>query len=282
MFLSAETDMNQSAIPAGFDISTYFAKKKRADTDRFRRLRLVGDVDEMVVPDARSFVYVYNLPFRVNDEVIRNALASSIGTPDEITIYDVRGATAMANPSVPTNWEDYHLASPLNALIRFSSIDQYSKACLLENKLFGVLCKASVVKPKQEKSRMMFLEPADRKRLLLFTGFGNLTLSAFRSVLEERLARIGITGQVEVSSKGDKKTDPESEDLTGTIVSMKFPSFPIALHAFRNLQADPIVSGVLPAFMCTRTRWSPERRTFEEGDALPRVLDPLVSVRNSR
>ncbi len=268
----ADTDVDQSVIPAGVDLSAYFRDKSGKDLTRFRSLRLQGEVSDLVFPDSSHYVYAYNLPFHVNEDVIRNALAGSIGTPDAISIYDMRGTLAPKHPILPKNLNEFHLASPMNALLHFPKAEAYNKACLIENKLFGVLCKYSVTKSKQsEKSRMMFLEPADGKRTLLFSGFPrNTSLETFKNLLEGRLRKMGIGGNLSMPPESMKS----DVCIAGTIVSLILPSFNMALHAFKAFREDRLLPSVLPSFVCVRTRWNSKAQIFLDYNGLPRVFDP--------
>lgn len=241
----------------------YFQGKKNGGAVTF----LSHDFFESVastIPPIKNPVYVYNLPFTVSADRIREALEYSIGVPDDIQIFDIRKKS-----TTPKDIHAFHLVSPINAIIRFDSDTSFNKACMIENKLFGILCHSS----KQEGSRQMFLEPAHRKRKLVFSCFPeSMTLSDFTSMLTPRLHALGLHGELKMGNQ----IVPSS--LLGQLVSVQFPSFETALHVHTELRSHPVAPGILPMFISMRTKWNESIGEYTDAKVLPRVYAPFFNL----
>lgn len=207
-------------------------------------------------------VYAYNLPLRVNEDRVVEALCN-VGQPEQISIFDVRGlpvdrsvsnmvkpkrVSGVGQKSKRRVWPS---VSPINGILSFGSEAVFLKATMPENKLFGILCKSN--DETVDGQRTMFLEPADRKRSLVAVGFDESnTFTWFQEVFRDSLASFGPVNLKVGRSRGTEST------LKNTQIALQFRSFEEALAVFRHFESTPLSAGVNISF-------SPFRSSLSDG-----------------
>ena len=244
-----------TTVPAGVDL---YSARRRPLLDVVTHCSFPDATSDRALVDEARYVYVYNLPMRVNETLVREALCN-IGTPESVYIYDTRGielvfvpgkASKVNRPKPKKVHDPWRVGSPVNAIVRFESEVAHRKAVQIENKLFGVLCKS--LNESVDGQRPMYIESASVKKLLVFTGFTTpSSLTDFMLSLSIELARAGI-------KLGEPTPSPISETLLNTkaCVSIQFPSFSIAFAAFQHLRSVKSLPSTIVAFNMLRSKWN--------------------------
>ena len=154
-------------------------------------------------PDPGYYVFAYNLPSGATEKHVCEALCN-VGVPDRVTIHN--------SETLPNAVDSRNIA-----ILRFACISEYEKAVRLENKLFGILCKSSLLKTP---SRTMYLEPADRKVFLISNG---VDFDHIKTSLENE----SIYGP-----ESSVLIDVPNCEQPSQPVGLEFPSFSLALVAY--------------------------------------------------
>lgn len=239
------TDFDRTSIPSGIDVPIL-------DESVTHWSATVNIDPRPMVGNGTQYVYAYNLPLAVSEVQVRQALCN-IGNPDSVFVYDVLAG----GPQVKNS-----LYSSMNAVLGFSKFDTegFEKATLLQNRLFGILCKSAI--PKGE-ARPMFLEAAFRKVFLIATT-RSVEPNLFEHFQDVFLPSEIFGKDVRVSLTEEKKSEPpqKSSDKSANDfrhVSLKFPSFESAFQALRFFRNNPIGWNF---------SFSPYRCTLRGGDVL--------------
>lgn len=246
-----------SNIPAGLDV--YATQQWRIPKLNTIHGQLESSF-EAGSDDPGLYVYVYNMPMRVAESSVVEALCN-VGHPSEVILYDVRGnpidsagPTRSRNPktrpkvnSQPN--ERWRANSPINGILKFDCMQSYQKAIRTENKLFGIMCRST--DPKVDPDRTMYMETANHKKQLIFTKFedDNETVGSFIRKLESELRSIGLPPSAMVQVAGGQ----ESTRLQGAALVIKFVDFPTALATFKRMREVPNLATV--SFNSFRSKW---------------------------
>ena len=262
---------DESSIPPGVDLELFSISKNRN-----RRGASVAAQFEPAssFPELASHPYtcfIYNLPLRVNEERIRAALRS-IGDPTDIYLYDTRGIpvvsgsseivtrkqTRSKSPSHAATSSWMRFASPVNAIVRFNSEDEFLRASRLENKLFGIQCRSTDLSV--DSDRAMVMEPAFPKTHLLITGFPKgMIWSEFKSYFES------ITdGTLTLSSEQPPFSSFNQSDMFEQRLDLTCGSFEMAFEILKRSRSSPLHPSIVTAFSCFRSRWVDQDKKFAD------------------
>ena len=217
-----------SSVPAGLE---FYSEKRRPSVLTIKRARLIPPPSINTGEDSEYYVYVYNLPFGVTEEDIRNSLCN-VGQPSEVTVYDARGGVKDCRSQI------WIRNSPIHGVLKFDSKCQFSKATRIENKLFGILCKS------RNESRTMLLESAERKKALVFSNYQSNT---FRDILEI------LEGHGSVHS--ENISDDLSVNMKHGSLLVEFERFGDAFKVFKELQGNPKIRSGAMHFNLYRSKW---------------------------
>ena len=258
---------DESSIPPGVDLEQF-----SLSTNRNRQGPSVGATLEPSAsfPHLQNHpytVYIYNLPLRVDEDCIRRAL-KTVGDPTDIFLYDTRGipvvskslgTTSKSNRSKTTHTTSWmRFASPVNAIVRFSSEEEFSRASRLENKLFGIQCKSTDLSV--DTDRAMLIEPAFPKTHLLISGFPKgMIWSEFKEYFESVSG-----GLVTLSEQQPPYTLFNGSDMYEQRLDLACPSFEVAFEVLKRSRACTLNPSIVTAFSRFRSRWLNSDKKFTD------------------
>lgn len=227
---------DETIIPAGMDLLTFGHR-----TDRQDMVSVHASLDSALVPKLPGhFAYAYNVPNGASEQDVKEALWS-VGAPVEVSIYSFE-----CPRSRTPGKRSRRVSSRTNALLRFESLESLLSSTNDEAKLFGVLCKSS--DSSLDGPRTMFLEPAERKRVLVFSMLSSdRSVDAFLDFLKDGIEEGGL------GSASLEKEKDGSFDRSKTLVGITFPSFETAVAVFKFFRAKYPERNVM--FSALRTKW---------------------------
>jgi hypothetical protein len=251
------------SLPAGISMEAYMRDPKR--TRESATVRGVVKSELTAKNTNELYVYILNLPLRVSEQSIRDALVN-VGSPSEIFIYDTRGIPVVSTDGVKRPMgkkreteEQFRLSSPVNAVVRFNSIAEYERAIKLENKLFGILCKSTDLVI--DGNRTMFIEPAERKRNIIISNIPKtIKIDELKHQVESTIARSNTLVDPIVSI--------EESSLDGERVCIEFPTFESAYKFLKSCRTGSgfLNAGEVVSFTPFRTAWSARNGQFTDSN----------------
>ena len=246
-----------SNIPTGLDV--YAVQQWR--TPKLNTIHGLLEIRlEAPRDDPGLYVYVYNIPMRVAESSVVEALCN-VGHPSEVILYDVRGnpmdsdgptrrRSPKARPKINSQSnERWRANSPINGILKFDCMHSYRKAVRTENKLFGIMCRST--DPSVDPDRTIYMEGANQKKHLIFTKFvdDNETVGSFIRKLESELRSIGLPQSAMVQVAGGQ----ESMRLQNAALVIKFVDFETAFATFKRVREVQNLATV--SFNSSRSKW---------------------------
>lgn len=223
--------------------------------------------------------YIHNLPLRVDEDCIRSALRN-VGNPSNILIYDTRGIpvvsgapgkrlsrTKLVKPKASSLTAWMRFASPINAIVTFDSQHEFSKATMLENKLFGIQCRSTDTSI--DSARPMLIEPARYKTNLLVSGFPEeMVWPEFKSRFE-----LLAQGSLSLNDQQPSRSTFSGSNLFDQRLVINCSSFEIAYEILKRAMANPINPSISISFSRFRTQWRDEEKLFTDSVYFEKISD---------
>jgi len=230
-------EIEDASTPSGVHVDAYLRGTRRTRFMPTIRITIEADISRSTQSSPEFYAYVYNLPLRVSEQEVRDALCN-VGDPAEIFIFDTRGIpiqTGNKLTSKPLTEQQFRLSSPVNAIIRFNTPLEYEKATRLENKLFGILCRST--DPSIDGSRTMFIEPAERKTSVLVSRIScETTLGDFEKTIADSVDLVDPRMNA-IRCSSDPQAIMREEIMTPEErIAIEFPNFQSAFSFVKTFQ----------------------------------------------